>query len=136
MRTLYYDERTKMTVPRACSYCGSEGNPSIDHLIPRIMGGADESDNLILACRACNSSKRGRDMLEWMTNKDTFPSIWLLRRYLKLVAPYCEENDLLNVPLSDALERDLPFDLTLLPHVFPPVTELRLWVYPSDAEPA
>ena len=38
MRTLYYDERTKMTVPRACSYCGSEDNLSIDHLIPRIKG--------------------------------------------------------------------------------------------------
>ena len=136
MRTLYDDERTKMTMPRACCYCGSEDNLSVDHLIPRIKGGADQSDNLILACRVCNSSKQGRDMLEWMKKKDTFPSIWLLRRYLKLVARHCEEHDLLNVPLSDALERDLPFDLTLLPHGFPPVTELRLWVYPSDVEPA
>ena len=136
MRTLYDDERIKMTMPRVCSYCGSEDNLSVDHLIPRIKGGADESDNLILACRACNSSKQGRDMLVWMDKKDAFPSIWLLRRYLKLVARYCEDNDLLGVPLPDALKRDLPFDLTLLPHVFPPLTELRLWVSPSDVAPA
>ena len=42
MRSLYDDERIKMTVPQACYYCGAEGNLAVDHLIPRIRGGADE----------------------------------------------------------------------------------------------
>ena len=135
MRSLYDDERIKMTAPKACCYCGSEDKLSVDHLIPRIRGGADDSDNLILACRACNSSKQGRDMLEWMKKKEAFPSILLLRRYLKLVARYCDDNDLLSIALSDALQRDLPFDLSLLPHVFPPLAKLSLWVCPPDAHP-
>jgi 5-methylcytosine-specific restriction endonuclease McrA len=54
MRSLYDDERLKMTLPQACCYCGATSNLSVDHLIPRVKGGPDESDNLILACRTCN----------------------------------------------------------------------------------
>ncbi len=86
MRSLYDDERLKMVVPQACCYCGSGGPLTVDHLIPRVRGGADEADNLVWACRSCNSSKHGRDMLEWATAKGFFPSILLLRRYLKIVA--------------------------------------------------
>ena len=57
MRSLYDDERLKLTAAQACYYCGAKGNLAVDHLIPRIRGGADEGDNLIWACRACNSSK-------------------------------------------------------------------------------
>ena len=133
MRSLYDDERLKMTVPQACYYCGSTDKLSVDHLIPRISGGTDDSDNLIWACRSCNSSKQGRDMLVWMDKKGVFPPVLLLRRYLKLVARYCDENELLTLPLTDALQRDLPFDLSLLPHVFPTLTELKLWIYPADS---
>lgn len=83
MRSLYDDERMKMTVPQACCYCGNINKLSVDHLIPRIKGGSDESDNLIWACNSCNSSKQGRDMLQWMHDKNRFPSVLLLRRYLK-----------------------------------------------------
>ena len=61
MRSLYQDERLKMTMPQACYYCGSLDDLAVDHLIPRITGGADKSDNLIWACRRRNSSKQGRD---------------------------------------------------------------------------
>jgi 5-methylcytosine-specific restriction endonuclease McrA len=131
MRSLYDDERIKMTMPQACYYCGSTNGLSVDHLIPRISGGADDADNLIWACRSCNSSKQGRDMLEWMKTKNAFPAILLLRRYLKLVARYCDENGLLSTPLPDAFQLDLPFDLSLIPHSFPPLSELALWVYPE-----
>ena len=132
MQSLYDDERIKMTVPNACYYCGSMDNPSIDHLIPRVKGGADDADNLIRACRSCNSSKQGRDMLQWMDSRNAFPAVLLLRRYLKLVARHCTENDLLQLAVPDAMERDLPFDLSLLPHLFPPLSELTLWVYPQS----
>lgn len=35
-------------------------SPSIDHIIPRAMGGSDYRENLQLAHRGCNSSKRHR----------------------------------------------------------------------------
>ena len=132
MRSLYDDERIKMTAPQACYYCGSTQRLSVDHLIPRIAGGTDEGDNLIWACRSCNSSKGGKDMLTWMQSKGVFPPILLLRRYLKLVARYCDENDLLSLDIESARQLELPFDLTLLPYRFPPLDQLTLWVYPEN----
>lgn len=132
MRSLYDDERLKMTFPQACCYCGSTASLAVDHLIPRIKGGSDEADNLIWACRSCNSSKQGRDMLAWINSKDLFPSILLLRRYIKIVARYCEENGFMNAHLEAANSRGLPFDVTKLPTKFPELPELKLWVYPKE----
>lgn len=44
----------------ACRYCRSTDDLSIDHVVPRCQGGTDESDNLVVACRRCNSRKGGR----------------------------------------------------------------------------
>ena len=135
MRSLYDDERLKMTAPQACYYCGAADNLAVDHLIPRIRGGPDEADNLIWACRACNSSKQGRDMLVWATSKGLFPSILLLRRYIKIVARYCDEHGHMDTDLKAAAELDTPFDVCLLPTNFPPLTELMLWVQPAKENP-
>jgi 5-methylcytosine-specific restriction endonuclease McrA len=47
-----------------CTYCGTEGDPSnpltADHFVPKALGGTDERDNLVTACRRCNSAKRDR----------------------------------------------------------------------------
>ena len=40
-----------------CRYCGSHKDISLDHVIPVSKGGSDEPDNLVTACRACNSRK-------------------------------------------------------------------------------
>lgn len=43
----------------ACVYCG-ETTPdklTIDHLIPKILGGTDDFWNLAIACATCNGSK-------------------------------------------------------------------------------
>lgn len=42
----------------ACVYCGSSDDLTLDHDIPQSMGGSDEVDNLVTACRPCNASKR------------------------------------------------------------------------------
>lgn len=131
MRSMYDDERLKMTAPQACYYCGATDDLTIDHLIPRIRGGQDDADNLILACRVCNSSKQGRDMLLWATSKGFFPSILLLRRYLKIVARYCDQHGHMDIDLRLAEEQDTPFDLRLLPTRFPPLPKLKLWVQPK-----
>jgi hypothetical protein len=129
--SLYHDERLKMTMPQLCYYCGSDAHLAVDHLIPRIKGGADEADNLVWSCRACNSSKQGRDMLAWMTAKGQFPSVLLLRRYIKIVARYCEQHCYMDLDLAEIGAFELPFDLLLLPTRFPPLNELRRWVHPA-----
>jgi hypothetical protein len=134
MRSIYDDERIKMTVPQACYYCGCMRDLAVDHLIPQIKGGLDESDNLIWACRRCNSSKQGRDMLDWMRSKGSFPPILLLRRYMKIVAHYCEQNGYMDEELSAVDDLHLPFDLRLLPMELPPLSDLRLWVYPDEEQ--
>ncbi|MCB9844772.1 MAG: HNH endonuclease [Phycisphaeraceae bacterium] len=46
-----------------CQYCGKHfttAELSIDHVVPRIMGGKDSWDNLVCACIRCNARKGGR----------------------------------------------------------------------------
>jgi 5-methylcytosine-specific restriction endonuclease McrA len=44
-----------------CQYCGtSQGRMTLDHVIPRTLGGKDEWDNLVCACESCNSRKSDR----------------------------------------------------------------------------
>ena len=73
MRSLYDDERLKMTAPQACYYCGHGDNLTVDHLVPLVRGGPDEADNLIWACRSCNSSKHGARYAGLGKHKGIFP---------------------------------------------------------------
>lgn len=134
MRSLYDDERLKMTVPHACYYCGSAHRLTVDHTIPQMKGGQDDADNLIWARRSCNSSKQGHDMLEWMQAKGMFPALLLLRRYIKIVARYCEREQLMETLLLEIRAATLPFDLGLLPHDYPALADMVLWV-PTRNEP-
>lgn len=120
------DERLKMILPQACCYCGTRDHLSVDHLIPTRKGGANVGDNLVWACRSCNSSKCARDALEWLMEKDQFPPILLLRRYLKLAVEMSRERKLMDTPLVAAPE--LPFSLSAIPQIFPQPGQLRLWV--------
>lgn len=46
-----------------CQYCGKyfpTSELSIDHVIPRAMGGSEGWENLVCACIACNGRKGGR----------------------------------------------------------------------------
>ena len=120
------DERLKMLLPQACCYCGSRDYLSVDHLIPTKRGGANTGDNLVWACRSCNSSKCACDALEWLVEKKQFPPILLLRRYLKLAIEMSRERNLMGVALAAAPE--LPFSLSAIPRAFPQPSQLRLWV--------
>jgi hypothetical protein len=120
------DERLKMVLPQACCYCGSREYLSADHLIPTKRGGPNTGDNLVWACRSCNSSKCARDALEWLAERNQFPPILLLRRYLKLAIQMSRERNLMNTPLAAA--RELPFSLLAIPKSYPLPNQLRLWV--------
>ena len=48
-----------------CQYCGKrEGALTVDHVIPRHMGGRQEWTNLVAACSSCNHRKGGRQVNE------------------------------------------------------------------------
>lgn len=120
------DERLKMILPQACCYCGSREHLSVDHLIPTHRGGPNSGDNIVWACRSCNSSKQAHDVLVWLAARGEFPPLLLLRRYLKLAIEMSRERDLMGTLLEEA--PDLPFSLAAIPTAYPPPSELRLWV--------
>ena len=44
-----------------CQYCGQHlSNLTVDHVVPRHLGGRHTWDNLVAACPACNHRKGGR----------------------------------------------------------------------------
>jgi 5-methylcytosine-specific restriction endonuclease McrA len=43
-----------------CQMCGTEERLSVDHIVPRHLGGDDNPSNLQVLCSSCNSSKGGR----------------------------------------------------------------------------
>jgi 5-methylcytosine-specific restriction endonuclease McrA len=49
------------TYYHACAYCGSiDKKLSIDHVIPRSLGGDTVASNIVPACISCNSKKQAR----------------------------------------------------------------------------
>lgn len=49
-----------------CRYCGSKDGPfHIDHVVARSKRGSSLPENLAVACRSCNASKKDRTLEEW-----------------------------------------------------------------------
>lgn len=53
-----------------CVYCGRSAEESgahlhLDHLNPKSQGGADTAENLVLACRRCNSARQDLSLATW-----------------------------------------------------------------------
>ena len=99
--TLFKDDRWKIENGARCVYCGSTENLSVDHLFPRIKGGADNVENLVCSCKSCNSSKGKKDLMAWYNERGQFSSVMVLRRYLKLVHQQCLELGLMEKPISE-----------------------------------
>ena len=45
-----------------CAYCGKYRDLTVDHIFPKSKGGKDHWDNLISACKKCNSRKGDRTL--------------------------------------------------------------------------
>ena len=99
---------------------------SFTHIFPQNAGGKDDAENLIFACKSCNSSKGKKDLMEWMAFRGTFLPLMVIRRYLKLVYNYCFENDLLEKTVEELATMILPFDIRHLPTEYPAPGELVL----------
>ena len=74
-----------------CQYCGSNGRSlTIDHVIPRRLGGDLSWENLVTACASCNHRKGGRTAFQAgmkLLKKPIEPSssaIYIFARYIKV----------------------------------------------------
>jgi 5-methylcytosine-specific restriction endonuclease McrA len=53
---------------QTCCYCNEyvpKRERSLDHVTPQCRGGADNADNLILTCKACNSRKGSKSLKQF-----------------------------------------------------------------------
>lgn len=53
-----------------CCYCGKEGKLEKDHFIPLKNGGEYNRNNIVCACRSCNSNKGGNDPFNWYRQQE------------------------------------------------------------------
>lgn len=84
--------------PNRCIYCGTEGELTLEHILPRSKGGPDIPDNAIMVCKHCNSAKGGKRLFEWkgLDAKDEHHRI-AEGKYLKLLYHMHEEKGTLDV---------------------------------------
>jgi hypothetical protein len=66
--------------PAVCNYCEKPGIEILpSEVVPRTLGGPIGIHNLVMACRPCYSSKKGRDLVEWWrklgNHHDTLPRV-------------------------------------------------------------
>lgn len=74
IRLLFYDRLPRQTVKfnrrnifardgNRCQYCGKKSHTSelsLDHIVPRTLGGGSSWENIVCACTKCNTKKGGR----------------------------------------------------------------------------
>lgn len=49
-----------------CWYCGITGKMTKDHIVPRVKGGKNSSDNLVPSCLLCNGTKGQSDQADFI----------------------------------------------------------------------
>lgn len=88
-------------ITNQCIYCDSMEGLCFDHLVPRSRGGPDIADNVVMACRSCNSSKSDKGVYEWfkLDRKDEVPRI-AEGKYLKLLYQLHEERGTLKAGID------------------------------------
>lgn len=145
IRSILEEELEKMGIGDACHYCAGTEELQTEHLIPRSRGPKSPEDdpvthklvegaeNLIRACRNCNGAreKGGKDLMRWMREKESFPPVLVLTRYLKWIEKYCEAKGIMEKPLQEIREEGvgLPFDVDCIPYKsrhYPDPGKLRL----------
>ena len=131
MRSIFDDEKIKLQTGQICNYCGSAQQLALDHIFPQKYGGRDDADNLIFACKACNSSKGKKDLMEWMTSRGDFLPLMVIRRYLKLTFNYCNLHNLIDMSIAELESMELPFKINMLPTNIPNPNELVLNALPK-----
>jgi 5-methylcytosine-specific restriction endonuclease McrA len=64
-----------------CAYCGAADTAlQRDCVLPLSMGGRYTLDNIVPACRSCNTSKCNTEVTDWLRRKGLDERRFLLRR--------------------------------------------------------
>ena len=88
-------------LPHECVFCGSRENLSTDHLIPKNRGGDDSADNLVQACKTCNSSRGDKGVFEWLGLKEKDKLHRLVAgKYLKQLMKVHEQRGTLDIGID------------------------------------
>ena len=58
-------DRCKNYFGNRCAYCGKEAELTLDHFVPVSKSGELSINNIISACRSCNSSKGNKSFFLW-----------------------------------------------------------------------
>lgn len=124
MGSVLADEKLKFHNGAQCSYCGCTEQIVLDHLIPRAAGGRDTGDNLLPACKRCNSSKGSKDFLRWYQARGEFPPLMVLRRYLKVLVITAETAGVMDYPVDSDGVREVPFAIEAIPVTCFPLPDL------------
>jgi 5-methylcytosine-specific restriction endonuclease McrA len=100
--------------PSHCLFCNSTGQLTLDHLVPRSLGGPHDEKNAVWVCASCNSSKGGRGLYEYWTDKAglrgakySVPRI-AEGKYLKLLHEVLTPGGYLTWTQKDLIERLCP----------------------------
>lgn len=106
-----------------CWYCGKAMDPNKltkDHVFPRVKGGDNDMDNIIMVCKSCNSSKGDTDLFEWYFEvRQEWPLFNVLAHYLKNIYLYSIENGLLDKSCDEIDMIELPFNWRYIPIKYP-----------------
>lgn len=72
-----------------CFYCGAAGfgvRYQLDHVTPRAHGGSDSVENLVLACRDCNTEKSSWPGWIWALRDTGLPALIRNKRFATLTS--------------------------------------------------
>lgn len=65
-------EQIKLNFNNKCAYCGQAKKLEHEHFIPISKGGEFTVNNIIPACKSCNSKKHNSDFFEWYPQQEFY----------------------------------------------------------------
>ena len=95
-------------------------------LVQGLIAGGKEAVFLSQENAEDNKEQGKKDLMEWMIFRNEFLPLMIIRRYLKLVYKYSNENNLLDKTVSELEKVELPFKIQYLPTEFPKPKFLKL----------
>lgn len=104
---------------RICAYCGNVAD-TIDHLIPKVKGGVDEEWNIVPSCKSCNSSKKDKDLCDFLNDSIKYNYQYINHelvqnndKIMKLIKYDAKNNKYVTVTLRNAIDKDIDKDIDI-----------------------
>lgn len=77
-------------------------------------------------CPSLHESRRAFILMVWYRERGQFPSVMVLRRYLKLALQQCRDLGIMDEPWLEVDDTSLPFKLSEIPTNYPMCSEMSL----------